>query len=314
MFKCLVSSGDLVSVWADLEGKCPKGHKKAYFGRTKFIGNGICQLDRFQVFGENSANTSGIGVKMTEMVYKMPSLNSVLTEFIFLQNIPSVSVGKLLNPRPNSRILDMCAAPGGKTCHLAAITNNTSEIFALDRIPKKVKRIIENCDLLGAKNVHATVADSSMLIEKKVFEPESFDYILLDPPCSGLGLRPNLKFSLTDDFSNLDSFTPFQRKLFKQAWGLLKPGGEMTYSTCTINPLENEVLLDKMLKVLPNAEVLPIREGFMEKYCLPGLKIGSLTEDICNRCICRFWPSLDRDSNGFFLVKLRKKLNNFSIN
>ena len=59
----------------------------------------------------------------------------------------------------------------------------------------------------------------------------------------------------------------------------MKPGGEMTYSTCTINPLENELLVDKMLSNLSDAEILPIREGFMEKYCLPGLQVGSLTDE-----------------------------------
>ena len=248
---------------------------------------------------------SGVGIKMTEMQYKMPSLNSVLTDLIFLQNLPSMSVAKILNPFPGSRVLDMCAAPGGKTCHLAAIMKNTGDIFALDKMPKKVAKIQENCDLLGVKNVHVMATDSSKLISKKIFEPESFDYILLDPPCSGLGLRPKIKFN-DADWEHLDSFAPFQRKLFLEAWDLLKPGGEMTYSTCTINPLENELLVDKMLLNLRDAEILPIREGFMEKYCLPGLQVGSLTDEICRKCICRFIPSRERDSNGFFLVKFRK--------
>lgn len=295
-----------MSVWADLDGFCPKGFKKAYEGRKVFIGNGICQLNRSDVFGNSDKIVSGLAIKMSEMVYKMPSLNRIYTEYLFLQNLPSVSVAKLLNPRPNSRVLDMCAAPGGKTCHLAAIMNNSGEIFALDRLPKKVSIIQENCDRLGIKIVHAMACDSSKLIENGIFDAESFDYILLDPPCSGLGLRPKLSFT-EFEASNLNSFAPFQRKLFMQAWKLLKPGGEMTYSTCTINPLENEILVEKMLTNLTNAELLPIREGFMEKYCLPGLRVGSLTEETCKRSICRFWPSTERDSNGFFVVKFRKK-------
>lgn len=305
MRRCLflASSGDLVSIWADLDGNCSKGLKKNYTGEKLFIGNGICQVNRSDVFGETTV--ADVGVKMTEMTYKMPSLNGILTEYIFLQNLPSIAVSQFLNPPLNSRVLDMCASPGGKTCHTAAIMKNTGKIFALDKIAKKASKIQENCDRLGIQNVQVMAADSSKLIEKGIFEPESFDYILLDPPCSGLGLRPKLKISSVE-WENLDSFAPYQRKLFMQAWGLLKPGGEMTYSTCTLNPLENELLVEKMLNSLNDAELVPVREGFMEKYCLPGLQVGSLNEDTCKRCICRFWPSPERDSNGFFFVKFRK--------
>ena len=286
-----------------MEPKEQKGLKKKYVGRKVFIGNGICRVDRSQVFGQSII--SDVGVKMTEMKFKMPSLNGLLSEFIFPQNLPSIIVSQLLNPSPNSRVLDMCASPGGKTCHSASIMKNTGIVYSLDKMPKKVAKIKENCDLLGLKNVHAMLADSSKLTEKDIFDTEFFDYIILDPPCSGLGLRPNLKIS-TSEWDNLDSFAPYQRKLFMQAWGLLKPGGEMSYSTCTINPLENELLVEKMLNNLTDAELAPVREGFMEKYCLPGLQVGSLDEDICKKCICRFWPSSERDSNGFFFVKFRK--------
>lgn len=242
---------------------------------------------------------------MTEMKYKMPSLNGVLKEFIFLQNLPSISVSKILNPSPGSNVLDMCASPGGKTCHLATIMNNTGKIFAIDKLLGKTARIQENCDRLGITNVHVLALDSTKLIEKGIFELESFDYIILDPPCSGLGLRP--KFHIDEnDWKHLDSFAPYQRKLFLEAWDLLKPGGEMTYSTCTINPFENEFLVDKMLSIISNAKLLPIREGFMEKYSLPGLQVGSLSEETCSKSICRFIPSKERDSIGFFLVKFRK--------
>lgn len=277
--------------------------KKKYYGRKIFIGNGICQVNRSEVFGEKVI--SDVGVKMTEMTYKMPCFNGIFTEYIFLQNLPSIAVSQLLNPSSNSRVLDMCASPGGKTCHTAAIMKNTGEIFAIDKIAKKSAKIQENCHRLGIENVQVMTADSSKLLEKGIFEPESFDYIILDPPCSGLGLRPKLKFS-SAEWENLDSFAPYQRKLFMQAWGLLKPGGEMSYSTCTLNPLENELLVDKMLNNLDDAELVPVREGFMEKYCLPGLQVGSLDEKMCRRCICRFWPSTERDSNGFFFVKFKK--------
>lgn len=306
--KFLVSSGDLVSIWVDLDGRCQKGFKKTYSGQKLFIGNGISQLNRSDIFGELNTKNTGTGIKMREMCFKMPSLNGIFTESMFLQNLPSIAVAKFLNPLPGSKVLDMCASPGGKTCHTASIMNNTGEIYALDKLSKKAAKIQENCDRLGVTNVHVMTADSSKLIKKGVFNPGSFDYIILDPPCSGLGLRPKIKFT-DEDWEHLDSFAPYQRKLFLEAWELLKPGGEMTYSTCTINPLENELLVDKMMSNLSDAEILPIREGFLAKYCLPGLQVGSLSEEICKKCICRFIPSSEpeRDLSGFFLVKFRKR-------
>ena len=287
-----------------MDGNCKKGFKKKYNGRKKFIGNGICQLDRFSVFSDNFI--SDIGVKMTEMIYKMPSLNGAFPEFIFLQNLPSIVVSRVLSPSLNSRVLDMCGSPGGKTCHLAALMKNTGQILSIDRISKKTDKIRENCNLLGVTNVQVLTADSTKLLENKICEAEFFDFILLDPPCSGLGLRPKIK-SPSTDWDNIEKFSPYQRKLFNQAWSLLKPGGELTFSTCTINPLENELLIDKMLNYLVDAELLPIREGLLERYCLPGLKVRSLTDETCRRCICRFWPSSERDFNGFFLAKFRKR-------
>ena len=242
---------------------------------------------------------------MTEMKFKMPSLNGIHSEYIFLQNIPSIMVSHSLNPTLDSKVLDVCAAPGGKTCHIAAILKNTGKIYSLDKVSKKIDLIKANCQKLGIKNVEAIAFDSSKIVQERLFEPSYFDYIILDPPCSGLGLRPNLKFDKTY-WKSLDSYSAFQRKLFLEAWSLLKPGGEMTYSTCTINPQENELLVDKMLNSLPDAELLPIRRGKYEKYCEPGLAVGSLTQKQCHECICRFVPSEEKDLNGFFLVKFRK--------
>jgi methyltransferase NSUN6 len=299
---------DIVSVWADISGNCSKGFKKTYMDKKYFIGNGICQLDRASIFGDIKKSSLGIGVKMTEMKFKMPSLNGVMPEALFLQNLPSIAVSRFLNPIYNSRVLDMCASPGGKTCHTAALMNNTGTIFALDKIQKKTIAIQQNCDRLGIENVQVITSDSSMLIENGIFEAESFDYIILDPPCSGLGLRPNLKISVSE-FDNATSFAPYQRKLFQQAWALLKPGGRMSYSTCTLNPLENEVLVEKMLNIFKNSKLAPIRSGILEKYCLPGLVTGSLSQEICETSICRFYPSAEHDTIGFFFVIFEKTAN-----
>lgn len=248
----------------------------------------------------------GVGVVMTETEYRMPALNGVLSEWLFLQNLPSIAASVLLNPKKGSRVLDLCASPGGKTCHLAAIMENTGKIVAIDKSATKTQRIRDNCRLLGVENVEIVTADSTRLLQADgPFAAASFDYILLDPPCSGLGQRPNLRL-LPEELRGLADYAVYQERLFRIAWSLLAPGGELVYSTCTVNPLENEILIDKMLATHPDAQLLPIRTGVMERHCLPGLRVGGLTDDDCRTSLCRFWPSTQHDYIGFFIAKLKK--------
>lgn len=302
----VVEAGDSVSVWADLEGKCLKGSKRAGFPSERlFIGNGQSQVvrkafknysfhsqSRSDVFGETAA--SGTGVLMTEMSIKQPSLNGVLEAEIFLQNFPSIATAHALNPQPGSRVLDMCAAPGGKTCHLAALMQNKGSIVAFDKNKKKVAKIRENCTKLGVEIVDARVGDARRA--QQLFPAESFDFILLDPPCSGLGQRPLLNpdcQALQSILENISTYSEYQAELFAVAWSLLKPNGTLVYSTCTVNPHENEFLIAKMCAQFPDAELVELPHG---RAGLDG-----------NEKVSRFWPSLQDDTIGFFIAKFRKQ-------
>jgi 16S rRNA C967 or C1407 C5-methylase (RsmB/RsmF family) len=304
--------GEKVSVWADLEGKCIKGWKRAFTGGSKrFLGNGISRASRSDVFEQQVS--SGVGIVMVELEHKMPGLNGVLEDLVFLQNLPSIMAGLALAPTPGSRVLDMCASPGGKTCHLAALMENTGLLVAVDKNGRKVAKIEENFERLGVRNGKCIVADSTRLSQLgDIFLDGSFDFILLDPPCSGLGQRPKLNLSL-DDFSaaTLSGYAPYQGRLFDQAWRLLKPGGCLVYSTCTINPDENEVSICRALERHSDARLVPLRrddERFL-KYAGPGLPVPGMSAEQSADCLCRFWPRRDggfRDTVGFFLAKLQK--------
>lgn len=111
--------GDMVSVFSDLEGKCTRGATN-FQGNKVFVGNGVAEMDRSSIFCSDEP-ARGLGVRMVEPLYRSPSFDGVLPSLVFLQNLPSVVVGHVLGPRPGERILDMCAAPGGKTCHIAAL-------------------------------------------------------------------------------------------------------------------------------------------------------------------------------------------------
>jgi 16S rRNA C967 or C1407 C5-methylase (RsmB/RsmF family) len=133
------------------------------------------------------------------------------------------------------------------------------------------------------------------------FYPESFDRILLDPPCSALGLRPKLQVVQTT-LDDLKGFANYQRRFVKQAVALLKPGGTMTYSTCTIHSLENEAMVSHIINEYPMMELVPIDIDLG----LPGLGGLGLDARECS-FVRRFHPADQADTMGFFIAKFQKR-------
>ena len=142
-----------------------------------------------------------------------------------LQNLPSIYVGHLLNPQTNDIVLDMCAAPGGKTTHIGMLMKNRGLIFALDKSRNKINQIQRNAERFGLTNIRAFVQDATKALNennedrkeitedsKPLFHPESFDRILLDAPCSALGQRPQFRQKMKP--KELESFSQLQKKLF----------------------------------------------------------------------------------------------------
>ncbi|NXX48059.1 NOP2 methyltransferase, partial [Tricholaema leucomelas] len=257
-----MKAGDLVSVYSDIEGKCKRGAKE-FEGVKVFLGNGISEVSRSEIFSSGGP-VSGLGIRMTEPVYLSPSFDGVLPRLLFLQNLPSVVVSHVLNPQPGERVLDMCAAPGGKTTHLAALMHDQGEVIAMDKVANKVKKMKQNAELLQLKCIKAFCYDGTKALaaeereaaqEGPPFLPESFDRVLLDAPCSGMGQRPNMAYPLT--LKEVTSYQPLQRKLFAAAVQLLKPGGVLVYSTCTITLSENEEQVAWALKTFPCLQLQP---------------------------------------------------------
>jgi 16S rRNA (cytosine967-C5)-methyltransferase len=148
----------------------------------------------------------------------------------------------LLGPRPGDRVIDLCAAPGGKTTNIAEMMKNEGEVLAIDRHEAKLALIKASCDRLGLKNVTLQAADASML------EAESADRVLLDAPCSGLGVlakKPDIKWKR--DVSDILKLTKIQTGLIENAARLVKPHGVLVYSTCTVEPDENEEIVGAFL-------------------------------------------------------------------
>ncbi|EPY77168.1 putative methyltransferase NSUN6 [Camelus ferus] len=244
-----MKAGDVVSIYSDIKGKCKKGAKE-FDGTKIFLGNGISELSRREIF----SGLPELKGDQKERVKGAPELEALCGK----QNLPSAVVAHVLNPQPGERILDLCAAPGGKTTHIAALMQDQGEVIALDKISNKVEKIKQNALLLGLNSIRAFCFDGTKALKLDVvkdtegeppFLPESFDRILLDAPCSGMGQRPNMACTWT--LKEVTSYLPLQRKLFTVAVQLLKPGGVLVYSTCTITLAENEEQVAWALRTFP---------------------------------------------------------------
>lgn len=199
----------------------------------------------------------------------------------YVQDLGSILVASFLNPRENSSLLDLCAAPGGKTTHLAELMNNTGEIIACDKSQSKTKLIQENAKRLGVKNIETRVNDARVLNKEFI---DKFDYVLVDAPCSGTGLyrkKPDIKWN--KDLEDIKSLAEIQLEILDKAKDYVKDGGELLYSTCSLSKIENEDVVNKFLENNKNFKIKKLR----------------------NREVLKLFPSTD-GSDGFSISLMEK--------
>ncbi|KNA09763.1 hypothetical protein SOVF_150590 [Spinacia oleracea] len=377
-----VEEGDSVAVSVAIEQHVPGGKwgtgitrgivlqgletDPQYFQRKGlYIGQGTTMMSRAGIFRV----LQGVAISMSNRVFNLPSFNNVLEGDIFLQNLPSIIVAHALDPQKGERILDMCAAPGGKTTAIAMLMRDEGEVVAADRSHNKVIDVqnlaaemglksIVTCKLDAVKSVatekvsdidvteDTSSSKSCSIVKEKLngnmlhkenvvsnrrkdkdsikngigknhvsggrvekskgFARNSFDRVLLDAPCSALGLRPRL-LAGEETLESLKSHKLYQRKMFDQAVQLVRPGGVLVYSTCTINPGENEALVRYALDTYKFLSLAPqhprvggpglvgrceLSDGYIEEWLRPG------EEEL----VQRFDPSTS-DTIGFFIAK-----------
>lgn len=178
-----------------------------------------------------------------------------------VQDLSAMRAARRLMPSPGNRVLDLCAAPGGKSCHLAELMQDSGEVLAVDVAPNRLERIVENVRRLGLSSVHALLVRE----DGGDLPRGPFDFILADVPCSNtgvLGRRPEVVWDLSPE--SITELTLIQSHLLRRAAERLKPGGGLLYSTCSIEPEENEQLVQQFLAEHPQ---FLLRE---EELMLPG--------------------------------------------
>jgi 16S rRNA (cytosine967-C5)-methyltransferase len=150
-----------------------------------------------------------------------------------------------VDPQPRELVLDACAAPGGKTTHLAALMQNQGEIIAVDKLAARLRLLEDNCRRLGIGIIRTIPADITSPLPPSLRE-RPFDRVLLDAPCSGLGvLRRHPEGKWRKKAEAFSQHQALQRQLLEQAGNRLRPGGVLVYSTCSSEPEENEQVIDQ---------------------------------------------------------------------
>jgi 16S rRNA C967 or C1407 C5-methylase (RsmB/RsmF family) len=261
----------------------PRGH---------IVGGGIAQVASKKM----PAQKHGIAVKITEAYYTLPSISELDTYkrgLFYSQALPAMFVAPILDPQPDETIIDFCAAPGGKTTHLAQLLNNEARILAVDRSRRRVERLIAETLRLGITCVTPFVGRAKEFVER---HPRvKADRVLVDPPCTALGVRPKLYDDTTA--ARIHSTASYQRDILQSAVQTLRTGGTLVYSTCTLTPEENEhnvqYLMDSFNMTLEH-----------QSPCHGTL--GLVGSPRFRQRVQRFYPDI-HDLPGYFIAKLTKR-------
>ena len=228
------------------------------------------------------------GYEIKKSEFSIGASIEYLLGYLYLQEAASQLPVQILNPKTGEKILDMAAAPGGKTTHLAMLMKNQDLLVALDK-GSRVKKLKNNLERLGVENTIVYKKDARFILDFNL----TFDKILLDAPCSG-------NFVVDENWYKNEKNTQLQKELLEAAAKVLKKGGELLYSTCSLEPEENELIIQYAIDNL-NLELLDIDclgdEGLTDIF-------GEKLHASIKKCR-RLWP-WKTNTQGFFIAKLRK--------
>ena len=267
-------------------------------------------LDRLLAEGMSAKETpvSPLGVTL-EKCGNPGNLSVVQEGWCYIEDEAAQLVPPLLDPQPGELILDACAAPGGKTTHLAQLMDNQGMIIALDRQRERLIRLKENCERLGIEIVQTSVRDvasdehstpppsqdfSSSSAVDALTEP--FDRILVDAPCSGLGvLRRHPEGKMLKQISTIAQSRHIQQQILDRVCTLLRPGGILVYSACSIEPEETTEVISAFCLEHPEFQLEPVT---------PWMATTGLSLVTGHGHLCTAFQSFTMD--GFFACRLKK--------
>ena len=220
--------------------------------------------------------------------------------YFYVQEAVSILPPLVLQPKPGEIVLDMCASPGSKTTQMASMMKNKGVLVANDHQGIRLKPLGTNLQRCGVLNTITSLKSGERI------KGVEFDKILADVPCSSTGaIRKSLKTINMWNPTMLKNLSRTQKKLIDNAFNLLKTGGTMVYSTCSIDPQENEEVVSYLLEKYPNAKCV--------KFKIPNLKTTPAITEFEGKTYhpqvknsLRLWPQ-DNDTEGFFVAKIKKE-------
>ena len=259
--------------------------------RGYIVGSGIVQTNSSQL----PTQKHGLVVKITDPFYSLPSLADLIAYqegLFYSQSLSAMLVAPILDPQRGETIIDFCAAPGGKSTHIAQLTKNQCHLFSVDRSEKRLERMKAESERLGITCITPFVGRAKEFVEEHAHVQA--DRVLVDPPCTALGVRPKLYDETT--MARIQSTASYQRMILESAETLLRPGGVLVYSTCTLTVEENE----------HNIQYLIDSQGFRLESQTPykGMQ-GLVGSPLLKQYVQRIYPDL-HDLPGYFIAKLRK--------
>lgn len=214
------------------------------------------------------------------------TLPAFVEGWFYIQDSGAMLVTEILNPQPGETILDICAAPGGKATHIAEKMKNTGTVHAFDLYPHKCELIAQNANRLGLSNIKPHAVDVTKGMESYYGQA---DRVLADVPCSGLGVirrKPDIKYTRRPE--DIQLFAGQSLQILHQAAQCVKPGGILVFSTCTVEHVENEAVIEKFLSSHSEFRLAPA-----ENMAYP------------NDGTIRLLPYID-GTDGFFIARMQK--------
>lgn len=292
-----------------------KGAAESVMMGSKLYGPGVLRTDKYRV-GESvyvtdsynhvvangiarappkadSSRPRGMAVDTRESVYRLPPIREselFKSGMIREQSLPAMITSRALDPQRGETVVDMCSAPGGKSLHLAQLMGGEGIIYAFDHSEKRINAFRSEIARLGATNIKVFFSDSRYL--DKDFPTLKADRVLVDPPCSALGVRPKLYEDASVE--EVNGCAKYQKQFLKTASRIVRDGGAVVYSTCTLTIEENEDIMRyavEDLRLEPEAQSIKVgEEGF---------------GGVMFRKAQRFSPDI-LETPGYFIAKFRK--------
>ena len=220
---------------------------------------------------------------------------------MFVQGQGAMLASHVAHPRVADKILDCCAAPGGKSTHMAQMCRDDLQIVAVDVNEARLKLVRDNCERLGLTSIETLCADASKINKDDKDSKKTYDIVLCDVPCSGLGLlgrKPDIREKFTYD--ELDELIPLQYSILEHACKMVRPGGTLIYCTCTLNTDENENQIERFITEHKRFHTVPIDKFLPEAIYMDDERAASVANGMIT-----LLPHLDK-CEGFFICRMER--------